>query len=113
VQRSDALQVLGRDARDDARVRLCDLGEPPHLAGTVHAELDDGDALRFLEPEQGERQADEIVLRAARVQHGVRPERLAENRRRHLLGGRLAVASRDGEHARAPAAAMKAARSPS
>ncbi len=107
MDRAQALEMRGRDAGDDAHVRLRDLRQAPDLARPVHAELEDRRFLRAREAEQGEREADQVVLRARRAQHPPRAEGARQDRGQHLLGGRLAVAAGHGHDARAATPAME------
>ena len=109
AQREDRVRMLGGDLLhaghellmfalcivDDRDRRLRDRAQVPCLAAMVHAEFDDGRAMRVPQSEQCQRQPDGVVEIPLRDQHARIAEMGAEDRRGHFLDGRLAVAAHD------------------
>ncbi len=94
---ADELEVLGPDRGDDRDVGPCDLAERGDLSESAHAHLRDEHAGVALEPADGERKADLVVLARLRPDRGrggvaERPE--------DVLGRGLAGRADDGDDAR-------------
>ena len=92
---AESLEVLVAGVRDQRDRGPRERGERGDLARVIRAHLDHRMAVRGLEPQQRQRHADVVVEVAA---GGERRSRAGEDRRQHLLGGRLAVAAADAEH---------------
>ena len=92
LQAAEALEVLRARIRDHADRRPCDAYQAGDLACPIGAHLHDREAMRGLETQHREGHADVVVEIAA---GGEAAARLSENRCRHLLGRRLAVAAGD------------------
>ena len=90
LERAEALEVLGARVGDEAHARARERHQRGHLAGAVGAHLDHREAVRGRQAQQRQRHADVVVQVAAR---GERLAGLRQDRRRHLLGGGLAVAA--------------------
>src|SRR6185312_9875899 len=92
LETAEAFEVLRTGIRDETYGRPRDLHERRELTRMIRAHLDHGIAMLRFEPEERERHADVIVEVAARreARAGLR-----QDRRRHLLDGRLPVAARD------------------
>ncbi len=82
-----------------------DLGQPGNLAGRFIPISSTATTSLPAQPQQGQRQTDQVVLVALRLQYGTAGSRkvgVLADRRDHLLGGRLAVAAGDGHHPPGP-----------
>ena len=90
-----ALRVVDHDDR-----RSRDRRERAGLAAVVHAELDDRCAVVRAQAQQRQRQADRVVQVAARREDAAGAVPGTQDRGRHLLDGRLAVAADDDDERR-------------
>ena len=108
VDGSEAFEMGGSDVGDHADIRRRDLGETRDLAEGVHPHLEHRDRLVAGQAQQGEGQADQVVLVAVRAEdRGARRREtsLAADGGHHFLGRRLSVAAGDPDHAQGVAAA--------
>jgi hypothetical protein len=87
------LLVLALRIVDDGDRGPRDGGELRGFTGMVHSQLDGGRGVAVAKAEDRERQADRVVEVAFGRQHAHRTTVGAQNRRQHLLHGRLAVAA--------------------
>ena len=95
VDGAHELLVLALRIGDDGDRRLCDTRELARFTAVIHPELEHGEAMVTAHREHGEGQPDGVVEVARRGSDGVIADGRAEDRRDHLLGGRLAVTPGD------------------
>ena len=96
VERSQELEVLGRDARDRRDVRLEGPGKPRDLSERAHSHLSDHPVEPSLKIDDGHREPDRAVLVPRRLLDGESP---GEDRGGEFLRGRLPDRARDRRQA--------------
>ena len=91
---AQALDVGVPDVGDDSHVRLDDLPQVVDLPRAVHPHLQHADLTAPVQPQQGQGQADVVVVIALGLEH---PVPGAQHGGDHVLGGGLAHAARHGD----------------
>jgi hypothetical protein len=94
VEIAETLEMLGAGVGDEADRRTRETHQLGHLADAIGADLDHGASMRRLQAQERHRHAD-MIVEVAVGRHARTPAR--ENRRRHFLGGGLAVATADAD----------------